>query len=92
MGEISDLRTQILDNIQVLYPDFKTDARFILTCNIDDGHEEWTVILGRPILDRHRQYADIYGTGIGGTPEAAYRDLLKNTAMELHDLGYTWNW
>ncbi|KAG9515367.1 hypothetical protein KCU93_g9493, partial [Aureobasidium melanogenum] len=89
MGEISDLRTQILDNIQILYLDFKTDARFILTCNIDDGHEEWTVILGLPILDRRGQYANIYGKGIGGTPEAAYRDLLRDTARELHDLGYT---
>ncbi|KAH0026922.1 hypothetical protein KCU78_g4182, partial [Aureobasidium melanogenum] len=89
MSEIIALRTQILDNIQVLYLDFKTDARFILTCNEDDGSEKWTVILGRPILDRDGQYANVYGGGIGGTPETAYKDLLRDTARVLHDLGYT---
>ncbi|KAG9653038.1 hypothetical protein KCU64_g8165, partial [Aureobasidium melanogenum] len=70
MGEISDLRAQILDKIQTLNSDFEPDSRFVLTCNIDDGSEN-------------------YGKGTGETPEAAYKDLLKQTAMELDDRGYT---
>lgn len=107
MSEIMALRTQILgssltshaqnhlnavvDNIQTLHLDFKPDSRFMLTCSNDDEPEEWTVVLGLPAEARPGQYSQYYEHGKGESPEAAYKDLLKNTAWELHDLGYTWN-
>ncbi|KAG9843760.1 hypothetical protein KCU98_g7819, partial [Aureobasidium melanogenum] len=90
-SEIMALRTQILDNIQTLHLDLKPDSRFILTCSNDDEPEAWTVVLRLPAEARPGQYSQYYEHGKGESPEAAYKDLLKNTAWELHDLDYSWN-
>ncbi|KAH0369489.1 hypothetical protein KCU65_g3276, partial [Aureobasidium melanogenum] len=91
MGAIGDLRTQILDNIRVLYPNFRPDSRFVLTCDVDDGPEKWTVVLGVPAAHRPCKYSVYYNHGKGDSPEAAYKDLLRNTALELDGLGYSWD-
>ncbi|KAH0160246.1 hypothetical protein KCU67_g6805, partial [Aureobasidium melanogenum] len=83
MGEISDLRAQILDNLQTLRSDFNTNARFILTCNEDDGSEKWTLHLREPIHGQPGCCSASYGKGKGENPQAAYKDLLKKTALEL---------
>lgn len=84
----------MIDNIQTLDSDFDTASRFVLTCEVydHDSSEEWTVVLRRPREGSSRGYCKYYEHGKGETPEAAYKDLLKNTAFELHDRGYSWNW
>lgn len=75
--------------LSLLASNFPKDSQFILACNVDAGSEKWTVILGTPIEDKRCKYLDAYGKGTGGTPEDAYKDLVKQSALELDNRGYT---
>ncbi|KAH0280714.1 hypothetical protein KCU91_g829, partial [Aureobasidium melanogenum] len=94
MSEVMVLRTQIMDNMEMLnYPDLQI-CRFVLT--VDENHEYdeeiWYVFLDKPARVSYdsgqpstgRGYDDIKLVGKGDSPESAYRDLLKLTADELH--------
>ncbi|KAG9660180.1 hypothetical protein KCU95_g548, partial [Aureobasidium melanogenum] len=94
MSEIMALRTQIMDNMEMLnYPDLQL-CHFVLTVNHDndDGDPFWHVFLDKPAhhpFSPHqpsvaRGYCDIKFQGEGDTPEDAYKDLLKYTAEMLH--------
>ncbi|KAH0350786.1 hypothetical protein KCU83_g4676, partial [Aureobasidium melanogenum] len=75
------LRTQILENLEILnYPDL-TDRRFAL---IWDGLKEWIVFLEhlKPLKRHEPIVGSYYGKGI--TPEEAYDDIFKQTARELY--------
>ncbi|KAG9565485.1 hypothetical protein KCU71_g5287, partial [Aureobasidium melanogenum] len=81
MSEVTILRTQILENLEILnYPDVNNRG-FVLIC---DGLEEWIVFLEhlKP-LKRHEPFVgSYYGKGIA--PEEAYTDIFKQTARELY--------
>ncbi|KAG9515354.1 hypothetical protein KCU93_g9492, partial [Aureobasidium melanogenum] len=92
MSEIIVLRTQIIDNMEMLnYPDLQL-CRFVLTLDImDDDNKTWHVFLDKPArlpfdLNQHTThgYNDIRLKGEGDSPEDAYKDLLKWTAEFLH--------
>ncbi|KAG9732653.1 hypothetical protein KCU73_g11264, partial [Aureobasidium melanogenum] len=89
MGEIYDLRDQILDNIRALNPHFSEDSHFLPSWNVENGSVKWTVILGALGPDKRYKYFVTYGIGTGGTAEDAYKDLLKTTALRLDKRGHT---
>lgn len=59
---------------------------FIITCSTNNGPDTWTVSLGRAF--RPYEYRTAHHQGRGATPELAYTDMLRKTALELHNRGY----
>jgi len=67
------------------------DLRFVVSCNEENGLELWIVKLVIPALNAwytKSNYSHIFYVGKGVTMEAAYRDMLKKTALELFNRGY----
>jgi hypothetical protein len=87
---ISIPRSHWLDNVKTVYPKVSPNYLYILTCEEDIGGDHWTVIFGlpRPGNGNDPVYDEIYYIGRGDTPEAAYRDILKATALEVFHLNY----
>ncbi|KAH0369488.1 hypothetical protein KCU65_g3277, partial [Aureobasidium melanogenum] len=81
MSEVMALRTQIIDNLKALdYPNLN-DRYFLL---LWDGQREYTVFLDHPQYTmRYNFHSDEYH-GEGPTPEEAYDNMLKKTALYLY--------
>jgi hypothetical protein len=72
--------------MQTLSIDFKRDTRFVLICNeLGDESEFWTVRLVTPTGINPQRYSRVHCEGSGETPELAYRDMLKTTAVRLRE-------
>ncbi|KAG9515402.1 hypothetical protein KCV07_g7474, partial [Aureobasidium melanogenum] len=85
MSEIMTLRTLICENIAAVYGvDFT--PQFLLAYNAATGI--WTAEVGRDShLGPNILFGRTYLAGAGATPEQAYRELLKLTAIRVSDVG-----
>lgn len=60
---------------------------FRLSCDATGEAEHWILDLCLPVEGLERKWWDRLYIGSGDTPEAAYRDVLKKTAVESFALG-----
>lgn len=56
---------------------------FSLSCDTIGEGEHWTLDLCLPAEDVERKWWIRFYIGSGDTPEAAYRDVLKQTALDI---------